>query len=122
MVRPSKKKPRFGLGDIDMRATNHLIRELQEEADGAAFTALIVGFENTTLFLYANNEDPLSALNRMIERGGEPFGLMRFMKKGKGAGEFKVRPLAEYAGDPHVERFLRTLLRDFVNGVKTLAN
>jgi hypothetical protein len=106
----------------DMRTTKDLIRELQDEADGAAFTALIVGLENTTLFVYANDEDPLSTLNRMIERGGEPVGLMRFMKTAKGEGEFKLRPLAENADDPDIERFLRKLLRDFVNGVNALGN
>src|SRR5262245_62055990 len=90
---------------IDMRTTKDLIRELHDEADGAAFTALIIGFENTTLFVYANDEDPLSSLNRMIERGGEPVGLMRFSKTGKGEGKFKLRPLAEYTDDPHIERF-----------------
>jgi hypothetical protein len=55
-----------------MRAAEDLIHELQSKAEGTHITGLLIRFEETTLFVFASEGDPLASLSRMMRNGGEP--------------------------------------------------
>jgi hypothetical protein len=95
-----------------MRTTVDLIEELHAESIGSNVASLVVGFGNTTLFVCANAEDPLSELNEMIQNGGQPVGIIRMAQDGP---ELSLvgRPLEEYAGDDWIRQYLVSLTQTF---------
>jgi hypothetical protein len=94
------------------RATADLIDELRECARKASQTALVVGFEAHTEFVWNDDDKPLEKLNDLVEQGGEPVGMIGFTLE-KGKGKFHVRPLAEYAGEDWVKDYLLALVSQF---------
>jgi hypothetical protein len=92
-----------------MRTTLEIIDELQRDADGAFGCFLVVGFENTTLFVAANEPDALSKLNGMVETGGDPIGLIRVVKAGPHELRIEVRAFDEYKDDFEIEGYLERL-------------
>ena len=64
------------------KASKYLIKELSKE--GARFTrvALVVGFEESSQFLWSDDPTNLEKLNTMIQSGGEPVGLIAFYLRG----------------------------------------
>jgi hypothetical protein len=108
-----------------MRTTIELIDELQREAEGALACFLVVGFENTTLFVASNESDALGKLNGIVETGGHPVGLIRMVKGRPQELRIEVRSLDESKNDPDVESYLERLAEQFVQnanafGVTTL--
>src|SRR5688572_5457768 len=81
--------------ECDMRTTIELIDELQREAEGTVGCFLVVGFENTTLFVASNEPDAIEKLNGMIEMGGHPVGLFRMVKGRPQELRIEVRSLDE---------------------------
>ncbi len=89
-----------------MRTTLDLIKELAEEANNFTGVALAVGFEHTTTFIFANQAEPLKALNAAIEAGGYPIGFMGW-DMNNGLLTVQVRPIAEVCEDPETGRFVQ---------------
>jgi hypothetical protein len=67
-----------------MRSTLDLIAELEEEAKSHWYVAMVVGFETSTIFIQAKDENRLEMLNSAIQAGGIPVGLITTDKSGTG--------------------------------------
>lgn len=92
-----------------MRKTSDLVNEMLREAKGAVVVAIAVGFADDTRFVFSTARQPLSELNRLIDRGGHPVGLLRFDREGlEIQGSF--RPFEEYAQEEWVKGYLSGLL------------
>lgn len=96
-----------------MRTTIEIIDELQRDADGAFGCFLVIGFENTTLFVAANEPDALSKLNGMVETGGQPVGLIRIVKGRPHELKIEVRAFDEHKDDLEIEGYLERLAEQF---------
>jgi hypothetical protein len=59
-----------------MRSTPELIAELEEESSKHWYVTMAVAFENSTVFVKANDGDSLRSLNDAINAGGMPVGLI----------------------------------------------
>jgi hypothetical protein len=87
-----------------MKTAEELIIELEENAKGYALTALIVGFESSTIFVMANDPSRLQRLSEAIGLGGEPVGFYRF-----NTGRIEMGPLQEYEQERWVHEYLDAL-------------
>lgn len=100
-----------------MRTTKELIEDLKAEAlalkldgtDPLAGVQLVVGFEATSEFIYHHDPEALAKLNEMIQRGGEPIGLISIIKTGKGHCGVQNKLLPEYAGQEWAQKYLNHL-------------
>jgi hypothetical protein len=65
-----------------IRTTAELVAEL--EAEGPKFDAvfLAIGFDESATLIFANEPNKLAKLNRAVELGGEPAGLIAIQKEG----------------------------------------
>jgi hypothetical protein len=97
-----------------MRTTIELIDDLQREAEGALGCFLVVGFENTTLFVASNEPDALGKLNGMVEMGGHPVGMLRMLRGRPHELRIEVRSLDECKNDSEVESYLERLAEQFI--------
>jgi hypothetical protein len=59
-----------------MRSTKDLIVELDDEATKHWFVTMAIGFEHTTIFVAASDENRLASLNSAVREGGIPVGLI----------------------------------------------
>jgi hypothetical protein len=91
-----------------MRSTVELIHELREEAVGSMLTALVVGAQDATTYVWANDDNALDILNEAVREGGEPVG---FISIGRSGGNLNVGcwPLKEYVGNSEIEDSLKEL-------------
>ena len=92
-----------------MRKTSDLVNEMLKEAKGAWLVAIAVGFENETQFVFSSQKQPLGELNRLVQKGGSPIGLLRFDKEGT-AIQGSFRPFEEYADEEWAKKYLAGLL------------
>jgi|SRR5688572_7311276 len=97
-----------------MRTTIQLINELQREAEGAIGCFLVVGFENTTLFIEADETAAIEKLDGMVGMGGHPVGLIRMWNCGLHEMGIEVRTLEECKDDPEIESYLEKLAEEFI--------
>jgi len=100
------------------RTTIDLIEELEAEKNSFTNVALAIGFESTTIFIFATEADKLDKLNRAVEAGGEPVGLLG-IDMHNGLLSIHQRPLQEYAEEEWVQTYLYTLasnLREKLKG------
>jgi DNA helicase HerA-like ATPase len=95
-----------------MRSTADLIEELDREAGNFTRAALVVGFENTTTYVFSTDENRLDALNDLVRNGGEPIGLFG-IDLSHGLLNVHHRTLDEYADASWAERYLEALLAGF---------
>jgi hypothetical protein len=65
-----------------MRSTPELIHELEDEAKNHWYVAMVVGFESSTIFVQAKDENRLATLNSAMQAGGIPVGLIAADKTG----------------------------------------
>ncbi len=91
-----------------MRTTKELIEELQVKATGAFFAGIVVGFEKTTEFIWANSANPLDDLNVLVGKGGEPIAVYR-LDKSEGTLHCSIEPFEEYARESWVRQYLDSL-------------
>lgn len=87
-----------------MRAIKELITELEENAKGHNSTALIIGFESSTIFVKADDPNRLQLLEQAIAFGGEPVGWYRLK-----AGELEMGVLQDYSDEEWVHEYLKAL-------------
>jgi hypothetical protein len=99
------------------RTTVDLIEELEAEKNNFTNVALAVGFESTTIFIFATEADKLDKLNLAVKAGGEPFGLLG-IDMHNGLLSIQQRPLQEYAEEEWVEQYLYTLTSDLREKLK----
>ena len=92
-----------------MRNTWDLVNEMREEAKTAWLVAIVVGFENETKFVFSSNNQSLEELNRLIQSGGAPVGLLRFEKENSTI-QGSYRPFQEYGNETWVKEYLKGLL------------
>jgi hypothetical protein len=59
-----------------MRNTPELIAELENEAREHWNAAIVVGLEDSTVYVLPQDENPLAMLNAAIQAGGIPVGLI----------------------------------------------
>jgi len=100
-----------------MRSTADLIQELDGEAQKFDKICIVVGFENTTTFVFDRDEGRQSALDAAVEVGGEPVGLIG-LKFNNGSATFHARPLQEYDGDPAMQEYLKALVSEVAQRLK----
>ena len=67
------------------RTTADLVTELRAVATDTHRAALVVGFDDRTEFVWANDPDALHVLNAHIRNGGDPLGLVIGSDDGEGA-------------------------------------
>jgi hypothetical protein len=97
-----------------MRTTTDLIRELEQVAARFNHTALVVGFENHTEFVFGHQDDKLSKLNECVGRGGEPIGMIAIaIDPVEHLATVFSRPLQVHAKDAWVEPYLQALIASF---------
>jgi hypothetical protein len=65
-----------------MRSTPDLIAELEDEATKHWVVMMAVGFEDSTIFVGAKDENRFAMLNSAIQAGGTPVGLIAADKSG----------------------------------------
>jgi len=92
-----------------MRKTTDLINEMLKEAKNAWLVAIAVGFENETRFVFSSQKQPLGELNQLVQKGGYPIGLLRFVKEGTEI-QGSYRPFDEYTDEDWVKKYLAGLL------------
>lgn len=91
------------------RTTKELVEELMSESEGTDITALVVGFEYHTKFVFSNSEEPLKELNGMVENDGEPVGFI-FCTRKDNTLTFSSRPLTEFENEEGVSDFLNAAI------------
>lgn len=101
-----------------MRTTKDLIEELEAEKGKFFVVALAVGFERTTTFVFANEENRLEKLNAAVQVGGEPVGLIGLMNEGGNRATLYTRMLAEHAEDVPLKNYMRKLASSFGRAVE----
>ncbi len=92
------------------RTTADLVAELHSTAADNDRAALVVGFDDRTEFVWANDPDALSALNGHVRNGGDPLGVVTGRSQGERAVSVRAMPLAEYEGAEWVEKYLIQVL------------
>ncbi len=94
-----------------MRKTSDLVNEMLAVAKDAWLVAIVIGFQDETKFVFSSQQNPLEALNRLVQKGGSPIGLLRFSRvNGKVQGSY--RPFEEYENEPWVTGYLAGLLAE----------
>jgi hypothetical protein len=92
-----------------MRKTSELVNDMLKVAKNAYVVAIAVGFENDTKFVFSSQKQPLQELNRLIQKGGSPIGMLRFEKENlQIQGSFL--PFEEYADEEWAKNYLAGLL------------
>jgi hypothetical protein len=104
-------------GDGMKRTTVDLIEELDTEADNFTMAALVVGFENTTMYVFSTEADRLDRLDELVRNGGEPIGMFG-IDMHHGLLSVHHRTLDECASESWAERYLEGLLDGFKDGLK----
>jgi len=96
----------------ESRTQFDLIEELdQEKAKGFFCLGLVVVIHRTTIkLIFAHDERRLEKLERGMRDGGEPIGMIGFVKESETSGTFYSQPLAEHAGEEWVEDILQELI------------
>ena len=94
-----------------MRKTSDLVQEMRTEAKNAFLVAIAVGFENETKFVFSSSAHPLEDLNKLVQSGGAPIGLLRFDKENTTV-QGSYRPFEEYGNEPWVAQYLSGLLEN----------
>lgn len=96
-----------------MRTTKELIEELHAKAAGAFAAVIVVGFEKTTEFVWANSTSPLDDLNGLVGKGGLPIAVFR-VDKSKGEMNCTIEPFKEHAHESWVRGYLDSLGTSFM--------
>jgi hypothetical protein len=65
-----------------MRTTPDLIAELEDEARKHWYVTMVIGFETSTIFVRATDDNRIAMLNSAIQAGGTPVGLIAADKTG----------------------------------------
>jgi len=99
------------INEITMRKTSDLVQEMRTEAKNAYLVAIAVGFENDTKFVFSSSMHPLEDLNKLVQSGGAPIGLLRFEKENTTV-QGSYRPFEEYGNEPWVTGYLSGLLEN----------
>ena len=94
-----------------MRKTSDLVNEMRTEAKEAWLVAIAVGFENETKFVFSSSTHPLEDLNKLVQNGGAPIGLLRFEKENTTV-QGSYRPFEEYQNATWVTGYLSGLLEN----------
>jgi len=94
-----------------MRNTSDLVNEMLAEAKTAWLLAIVVGFEKDTKFVFSTSKQPLEELNRLVQDGGSPVGLLKFEKTGDTITG-KYRPFEEYENIQWAGEYLAGLLEN----------
>jgi hypothetical protein len=96
-----------------MRTTKDLIDELDYEKSHFWVVALAVGFERTTTFIFAHEQNRWQKLNQAVSDGGEPIGLIAFNKEQDGSATCHSRVLVEHAHEQGAKDYLDRLIDSF---------
>ena len=94
----------------ERRTTADLVEELRETSARNDFAALVIGFDDRTEFVWASDPNPLGALNTLMQKGGDPLGVVTSHEQEEGYTSVRARPLAEYEGTEWVEKYLIQVL------------
>lgn len=92
-----------------MKKTSDLVNEMLQEAKDAWLVAIAVGFETETRFVFSSRKQPLAELNKLVQKGGSPIGLLRFDKENAQV-QGSYRPFEEYVNEEWAKKYLAGLL------------
>jgi excisionase family DNA binding protein len=100
----------------EMRTKAELIDELHAEAPRFTLIQLVVGHDNSSTFIQADDPDGLNKLNEAITQGGEPVGFVGAIIEPEPGGLRRVRiysrTLAEYSDEEWAKRFLERIAEE----------
>ncbi len=113
-----------------MRTTTELIEELHGEAPKFSLVQLVVGHEQSSTFIQADDPDGLNKLDDAVRRGGEPVGFVGAIIEPEPGGLRRVRiycrTLDEHSNKEWAKFFLNRVAeekgRAISNAVHTLEN
>ena len=94
-----------------MRKTSELVDEMRAEAKKTWLVAIAVGFETDTKFVFSSHHYPLEELDRLVQNGGSPIGLLRFEKESSMV-QGSYRPFLEYENEDWANKYLAGLLEN----------
>ena len=94
-----------------MRNTSDLVNEMLIEAKNTFLVAIAVGFPNETKFVFSTAKFPLVDLNKLIQMGGSPIGLLRFEKE-NALIQGSFSPFFEYEKEAWAGTYLAGLLEN----------
>ena len=94
-----------------MRNTSDLVKEMLAEAKTTFRVAIAVGFPNETKFVFSSGRTPLIDLNKLVQLGGSPIGLLRFEKE-NAVIQGSYRAFFEYENEPWAGKYLAGLLEN----------
>lgn len=94
-----------------MRNTSDLVNEMLAEAKKTFLVTIAVGFPNETKFVFSSGRTPLKDLNKLVQLGGSPIGLLRFEKENAEI-QGSYRPFFEYENEPWTGKYLADLLEN----------
>ena len=101
-----------------MRTTEDLIRELDHEAGNFTHCALVVGFEDTTVFVWGHDLRRQSTLDEAVKVGGKPVGMIG-CDTHNGLVTVQARTLEEYAEKEWAADYLVGLTDKFRRSILT---
>jgi hypothetical protein len=101
-----------------MRKTTDLVDEMLKEAQEAWLVVIVVGFPTETKIVSSTSRQPLEELNKLVQSGGSPIGLLKF-KKEQETIQGEYRPFEEYENVQWVRQYLAGLL-DNTEGIIAL--
>jgi hypothetical protein len=94
-----------------MRDPKELIAELEAESKNFWVCCLVVGFEKRTEFVWSKEKEKLGMLNKLMQAGGEPVGLIGVTRENENrVATYYCRPLKELEQEPWVGNYLNALL------------
>jgi len=102
-----------------MRTNIDLIAELESEIPNFKTVALAIGCEDNTEYIWDSDQKKLEKLAGLMEKGGEPIGLLGVQMKGNTL-TVRCRVLEEYKDEPWANQYLEGLTRDFIQLVQSL--
>jgi len=93
-----------------MRNTREIVQELAAEQAGKRFktVALVVGFDQSTEFVFEADQNGLVRLEGLMAEGGHPIGMVGLVTEGVWPGIY-ARPLAEHAQEDWVDGYLNKI-------------
>jgi len=115
---PEEATPVSRRPEHSLRCTPELIVELQVRATALTLAAIAVVNNDVTQFVFAIDDDPLSALNALVRAGGHPIGIVG-ARLGPGTIEYHPQPFVEYQHDPQAMAYLQTLRVPFLTLMRT---
>jgi hypothetical protein len=99
-----------------MKPTQEIIDQFAQMAEGSFQSALIVGFEAETKYVFKDDPNQVAKLDALILQGGQPIGVIRLNKDGRRLN-CSISVFEEWEGQDWINGYVDALGSEFVRGV-----